>query len=184
MTTRGVAPRVIGFVLGRNHNMLYTPLSRSHYTRLNLGVVRRGGASLLKAPFAIAISLLNRSYAANISVRSHTTAVHTLTSPTAQTASLNHPKRVGPLHTHRGNMLHHPKRARTTVSLTQLTNLRPTNTLVRVVGRSNAVTHLPRLVRVTGGFSLGVVSVTSLVSCQLGRRSVIRGNRAISLPAT
>lgn len=183
VTTRGVAPRGMGFVLGGNHNMLYTPVARRHYRRLRLSVRITGGASLLKAPFAVAISGLKNNYAANISVFSHTRAVLTLTSPGAGPSSLNHPKRVGPLHTHSHNILHHTKRARTTISLTHLTNLCPTNTLVRVVGRSKAVTHLPRLVRITGGFSVGVVYVGSLVSCHLGARSVMRGNIRISLPA-
>lgn len=182
VTTRGVAPRGMGFVVARKHNILYTPVARRHYTRLRLSVRIATGASVCRAPFAIAISLLPK-YAAKMSVRSHTTAVHTLTSPGAGPASLNHPKRIGPLHTHSHNILHHTKRARTDISLTGLTKLCPTTTLVRVVGRSNAVTHLPRLVRITGQFKLGVVSVGSLVTCHIRVRSLIRGKMRIGVPA-
>ncbi len=182
-TTRVVAPRGIGFVLRRNQNMLYTPVAVSQDRRLSLPRRIGGGASVLNAPFAIAMSGL-RKYAANISTRSHTTAVHTLTSPTSHPRAFKHPKRVGPLCTRSGNILHHTKRARTTVSLTHLSNLRPTTTLVRVLGPSNAVTHVPRLRRITGHRNVGVVAVQSLVTCHLGRRSVMRHKPRISVPAS
>lgn len=182
ITTKLVAPRGMGFVLGRTENMLYTPVAVSHYRRLSLPRRMSGGASMLKAPFAIAVSGL-RKYAANMSTTSHTTAVHTLTSPASGPRAFNHPKRIGPLCTRRGNMLHHTKRARTYMSVTHLTNLCPTTTLVRIVGRSNAVTHLPRLGGVTSRCNFGLVSVTSLVTCHLGRRSLMRGKIRMSVPA-
>lgn len=149
VTTRGVSTRGMGFVLGGTENMLYTPVALDQYRRLSLPRRMSSGASVLNAPFAIAISGL-RNYSAKMSTRSHTRAVGTLTSPTSAPRAFNHPNRVGPLCTRSGNILEEDKRARTTVSLYEVTKLCPTNTLVRVVGRSKAVTHLPRLVRVTG----------------------------------
>lgn len=148
ITTRGVAPRRIGFVLGRTHNILYTPVAVSHYGRLRLPRRMSAGASILNAPFAMAMSGL-RNYDAKISVRSQTTAVHTLTSPASAPRAFKHPKRIGPLCTRSGKILEHTNRARTYVSVTHLTKLCPTTTLVRVVDRSKAVTHLPRLEGVT-----------------------------------
>lgn len=168
MSNRGVAPSVIGFVVARKGKLLYMPLPHSHYRRLRLCPVSRSGASLLNAPFAVSISLGNCNYAAKISTCSHSTAVHTLIANGVGPSRLTHPKRVFPLCKRRGKMLKHSKRARTLLSLAEVTKLAPNNTLVRVLGRSKAVTHLPRLLRVTRGFRLGVVTVGSVRRCHEG----------------
>lgn len=69
------------------------------------------------------------------------------------------------------------------MSLTQLTKLCPTKIVYRVRGPSNSVTQLPRLIRCTGTFNLGLVDVTSLVHCHLRRRHFIRQRTMTRLPA-
>lgn len=169
ISKRGVAPRVMGFVVARNEKLLYTPLPHSHYRRLYLIPVTRRGASLLNAPFAVSMSLEKCNYAAKISTFSHSSAVGTLITKGLGPSRFTHPKRIFPLCNTRGKILRHGKRARTALSVAEVTNLGPKKTLIRVLGRSNAVTHLPRLNRVTTGFNLGVISVGSVRRCHGGR---------------
>lgn len=148
-TTRFTAARGVGFVTVRNGNLVYVPVSRRCMGGLHFPRVIRRGASGRRATFAISVSRI--SAAANVSTTRHSVATVGYISSSTGPRSFEHPNRVFPLLTGGGNMLREGKRARTAISLYELTKLGRYKLYYRVVHRSNAVVHAARLVRLTGG---------------------------------